>query len=684
LEAQDGRIVYSRDVKFIEPAEETIIHDDWRVNEDYEQEEEDKDKDIREDLQKSGSLRIGKEDELEKEGENKDKGTNEPKGGKKNETSYSDEEGSTSSSSGSDYESCVDETEVNEVVEPRRSTRQKSYANAIIRKQTDIPSSYREAINSAEIGWKKAIEEEFRSLESLKTWELVELPKGRKMITSKWVFDEKLDNLGKRLKLKARLCARGFTQVEGIDYEETYSPVAGVTTLRMMLAICAAKGLSIRSFDVKSAFLNGKIKEEIFLKIPEGFEEYNGECGPNKCLKLNKGLYGLKQAARIWNDEFRKTLELAGMSASKHNSCLFYKWEKGKFIILVTHVDDAIIGSNDIGMAQEIIDKVKNKYEITEGNGEYFLNIEIRKTENKIMIRQKRYITEKIQCFKLEESRGCDTPMEQGFNAVKRDPTKEYAELSRLPYREIIGSLIFPMTHTRPDTAFAVGYLSRYVDNFRQEHWSAAKRVLKYLSRTQDEYLTYKSGNPAIELKCYVDADYAACKDTRKSVSGFVITIGESVISWRSKKQPVVALSTSEAEYIALSEGIRESVWIKGMLQELKLMKADDAIEVFEDNNACISIAENDGVSERVKHIDVKFHYIRDMVKRSEVKLMRIGTKDQIADVMTKALGKEKFKGFKALLGMQAGVSEMHSNDLDPGETEAVASMKASEATKPH
>jgi hypothetical protein len=152
LEAQDGRIVYSRDVKFIEPAEETIIHDDWRVNEDYEQEEEDKDKDIREDLQKSGSLRIGKEDELEKEGEKKDKGTNEPKGGKKNETSYSDEEGSTSSSSGSDYESCVDETEVNEVVEPRRSTRQKSYANAIIRKQTDIPSSYREAINSAEIG----------------------------------------------------------------------------------------------------------------------------------------------------------------------------------------------------------------------------------------------------------------------------------------------------------------------------------------------------------------------------------------------------------------------------------------------------------------------------------------------------------------------------------------------------
>jgi hypothetical protein len=279
------------------------------------------------------------------------------------------------------------------------------------------------------------------------------------------------------------------------------------------------------------------------------------------------------------------------------------------------------------------------------------------------LIRQKPYIERKIIEFGLQESNGSELPMEKGFHAERNQGEMD----KRIPYKQILGSLIYAMSQSRPDIAFSVGFLSRYMDGYSNAHWEGAKRVLKYLGMTKDFWLRYEQGNGEVTLSAYVDADFGGCKETRKSTTGFVIMLGNGAVMWRSRKQVTVALSSAEAEYVAASEAVRSIIWLRSILAEIGFEQKGPTT-VFENNNACIAIGSNLETKERSKHIDIKYHFVREKIASCEICFRRIDTKEQIADVLTKALDKTKLEKFRENLGVKVYLNRGSVEDSNGSE----------------
>lgn len=493
--------------------------------------------------------------------------------------------------------------------------------------------------------WKNAVEEEKLSLMENKTWESIAKPKGVKMIDSKWVFTLKTDEHGQPLKYKARLVARGFMQKPGIDYEETYSPVAKLATIRIFLAICLQKSFFIEQLDVKTAFLNGNLKEDVYLKIPEGFQAPEGHI-----FKLNKSLYGLKQSPRCWNQRFNEFVETLGFVRSKSDACLYVlRINEHEMIYLLLYVDDILIAAANMKTLRFIINHLKNEFKMKEmGVVNNFLNIQIKyDRENGIMeLSQKAAIKKLLEKFNMINCRSSKTPMEP--NLVLQPTTKR--KKFDYPYREVIGSIMYIMLSTRPDVCFAISYLSRFQDKFDEQHWNHLKQLLKYLKGTLDFSLIFKrsNGNPIVG---YVDADFARDTVDRKSTSGFLYEIYGCTILWCSKKQPIVTRSTTEAEYVAASFAVCEGLWIKQILQDL-CIAIHGPITIYEDNQSCIKTAENQE-SKLSKHIDVKYHHIREKVNQGLIKLLYLQSNEQKADMMTKPLTSVQFIKFRGQIGIQ-------------------------------
>lgn len=503
----------------------------------------------------------------------------------------------------------------------------------------DEPKSFEEAVNSADReNWLCAMKDEYNSLVANGTWNLVNKPKGQKVIDNKWVFKLKRNTDGSIERFKARLVVRGFTQEYGVDYEETFSPVVRFVSIRTILAIAAESKAKLRQFDVKTAFLHGELKEDVYMNQPVGFSD-----GSERVCKLQRSLYGLKQASRCWNQKFTGFIEKFGLVASKSDPCVF----TNNSIILAIFVDDGIIVGRDDASIDSIIKYLQANFEVKVIDVGCFLGLEInQQSDGSIFVHQTAYANRVLRKFEMENCNPVSVPADPSQILSKEDGSDK----SVYPYRQLIGSLMYLAIGTRPDICYAVSNASRYLESPSQVHENAAKRILKYIRGTNKYGLLYHSDGRQT-LRGFSDADYAGDTDTRRSTTGFCFSIGHGVVSWNSERQRSVSLSTTESEYVAASNAVKELVWFKRMLNELSPNEVMDCV-LYVDNQSAIRLIKNPEFHKRSKHIDVRYHFIREKFQDGDFQLEYVPTKDQIADVFTKALPKERFQTLRLLLGV--------------------------------
>eukprot|EP00253_Pinus_taeda_P021348 PITA_21348 len=435
----------------------------------------------------------------------------------------------------------------------------------------------------------------FQSLQKNHTWTLSNLPEGKKPISCKWVYKVKYKADGSLDKYKARLVARGFSQKEGIEYEETFAPTAKMSTIRLVLALTAQFKWKAHQMDVKSAFLNGDLQEEVYMTQPPGFQIAGQE---QKVFRLAKAL----------------CLIITGSSAH------------------LIH-----------GIKQDLC----RTFDMTDlGLLHYCLGVEVWQTENHIFLSQSKYAKNLVDRFKMQECKPVTTPMEPGL--------KLSAQSSSLPvddtlFRQLVGSLIY-LTATRPDISFAVIYISRFMSAPKADHWIAAKRVLRYVRGTSDYGLLYTRSSEPI-LSGYTDSDWAGSVDDRKSTAGYVFSLGFGAVTWTSKKQQAVALSSTEAEYRGAVKASCEAVWLRRMLANMHVSQTGPT-SLFCDNQGVLKLAKNPVFHERTKHVETHCHYICQLVEDGSVQLRYVPTTEQPADIFTKPLGPDKFVKFRGSIGV--------------------------------
>lgn len=507
------------------------------------------------------------------------------------------------------------------------------------------PNNFEQAINSEDHRqWEQAMDEEYNSLIQNRTWILVQPPNNQKVIDNRWVYKIKSNLDGSVDRYKARLVVRGFTQEYGVDYQETFSPVVKYTSIRAILALAASKQMDIQQFDVKTAFLNGDLEEDVFMKQPIGYDD-----GSGKVCKLLKSLYGLKQASRCWNKKFTSFIQKFNFVASKSDPCVFVRNNSRGMMILAIYVDDGLIIAKDKDAILPVIEYLNTEFEIKQLVLKSFLGLEIdQRSDGSIHVGQCAYANKILNRFGMADSCAVATPLDNTQNLGDYKPNVEI----KFPYREAIGSLMYLAVATRPDISFAVGNVSRYMENPAVAHVNAVKRILKYIKGTLDMGIVYKSGVDMILLG-YSDADYAGDVETRRSTSGFVFMFGNGIISWGSERQRAVALSTTESEYIAAAHAVKEMVWLYRLLSEIFIIDLDKPTFLM-DNQSAIRLIKNPEFHKRTKHIDVRYHFIRDKYEEGIFNLEYVNTDEQLADVLTKALPKTKHQYFCKLLSLDS------------------------------
>ncbi|KAG8482658.1 hypothetical protein CXB51_023976 [Gossypium anomalum] len=516
------------------------------------------------------------------------------------------------------------------------------------------PSNYSEAISCEDSEkWMFAMQEEMESLHKNKTWDLVKLPKGKKTVRCKWVFKKKEGTPGvEEPKYKARLVAKGYSQVPGVDFTDVFSPVVKHSSIRALLGIVAMHDLELEQLDVKTAFLHGELEEDIYMQQPEGFTVSEKE--DYVCL-LKKSLYGLKQSPRQWYKRFDSFMTSHDFKRSSFDSCVYFKKNNdGSFVYLLLYVDDMLIATKDKGEIRKVKAQLSEEFEMKDlGPAKKIHGMEIlrdRKT-SKLYLSQKGYI-EKLLCrFNMRSAKPVSTPLAAHFrlsSALSPQSDDEIEYMSHVPYSSAMGSLMYAMVCSRPDLSYAVSAVSRYMANPGKEHWKAVQWILRYLRGTTDVCLQF--GRTEDGVIGYVDADFAGDLDRRRSLTGYVFTIGGCAISWKATLQTTVALSTTEAEYMAITEACKEAIWLKGLFSELN---EDLQIStVFCDSQSAIFLTKDQMFHERTKHIDVRYHFVRDIIARGDIVVSKISTHENPADMMTKSLPITKFEHCLDLVGV--------------------------------
>jgi hypothetical protein len=540
----------------------------------------------------------------------------------------------------------------------RRSSRQRTSpvewwrASANMVEATDFsePTSFQEAVSGPDqVHWRNAIRAELKSMRLRGVFRAAKLPTGQRAIDTKWVFKIKRNADGTIDKYKARLVAKGFKQKYGIDYTETFAPVVKYVTLRMVIGLAKLFGWPIDQLDVVTAFLYGQMKELVFILIPEGMEV---ECDFD-CLELLKSIYGLKQASRVWNETFDEHVRSIGFEVSKFDPCLYIKCVEGHCVLLLVYVDDVIVTGSSVDLITEVKHELKQRFEMTDsGACKFVLGIELIEHEDGgVTLCQRRYIDDILKRFGMEDSKSVTSPVDISMKMVQ---VENQVPATKVPYREAVGALMHLMCATRPDIAFAVGMVARFMETPQDVHWTAVKRIFRYLQGTKSHGIRFKSSGE-LDFKCFSDADWAGDVADRKSTSGYVFKLAGGPISWGSKKQSSVSLSTSEAEYIALSLAIQEGKWVHRLLCEILVAAGVETpkLVIFEDNQSCIKMTKNPVNHGRAKHIDIKYHHIRDEVKSGEVEVEYCSTSVMLADLLTKGLPGPRHQELTEGLGIQ-------------------------------
>eukprot|EP00253_Pinus_taeda_P025809 PITA_25809 len=504
------------------------------------------------------------------------------------------------------------------------------------------PQTYSEAKGTPE--WEQAMDAEFQSLQKNHTWTLFDLPEGKKPISCKWVYKVKYKANGTLDKYKARLVARGFSQKEGIDYEETFAPTVKMSTIRLVLALAAQFKWKVHQMDVKSAFLNGDLQEEVYMTQPPGFKIAGQE---QKVCRLAKALYGLKQAPWAWYMKIDQYLTDHGFQRSPSDANLYIKHTGDDILFVVVYVDDLIITSSSAHLIHGIKQDLCKIFDMTDlGLLHYCLGIEVWQIENHIFLSQSKYAKNLVDRFRMQDCKPATTPMEPGLKLSAQSSSPPVDETL---FRQLVGSLIY-LTATRPDISFAVSYISRFMSAPKADHWIAAKRVLRYVRGTSDYGLLYTRTSDPI-LSGYTDSDWAGSVDDRKSTAGYVFSLGSGVVTWTSKKQQAVALSSTEAEYRGTVKASCEAVWLQRMLADMHASQTGPT-SLFCDNQGVLKLAKNLVFHERTKHVETHCHYIRQLVEDGSVQLRYVPTTEQPADIFTKPLGPAKFEQFRGSIGV--------------------------------
>lgn len=501
-----------------------------------------------------------------------------------------------------------------------------------------VPESYSEAIHSEDSKkWLQAMNKEISSLEENQTWKIVNQPLNKKIVEVKWIYRIKSDKT-----YKARVVAKGFQQ-DFVENEEIYSPVARMTTLKVLLSVSCVNSWKIEQMDVETAFLNGKIKSEVYIYPPDGYE-----IDPNKVCLLQKSLYGLRESPRDWYECFNDFMNNANFKRSNYDYCLYSGLIYESKIYLLLYVDDLLIcGENEraISKLKLMLSERFHMKDLGKVNQYLGINIEYDANKKEMYLSQENYITGLAMKYELEESRIVETPMEIN---LKLEPADKIDD--KIKYRNLIGTLLYIANGTRPDISFSVNYLSRFQQSYCETHYRYALRVLKYLYHTRSLKLNYNT-RIMEKLDAFVDSDWASDTLDRKSTTGIIVRIFGNLVLWKTQKQRVVSRASTHAEFYALADCVQEVIPIKGILSEFGIKK-EDSVNIYEDNSGAIALSKHGKFSKNSKHIDTSYHFVNDYEKKGIINVQKISTQDQLADILTKSLGKTMFKKFRALLGI--------------------------------
>ena len=515
-----------------------------------------------------------------------------------------------------------------------------------------VPRSVYDARNSSYAAqWFSAMEREMYSHRERGTWQLTPFPPGAKVVGSTWVFAIKRDQSGQIVKFKARLCARGFSQTYGVDFTETFAPVARSSTLRLQLALAAQRDQELHQVDVETAFLNGKLHEVVYMRQPQGFLEKGKE---DHVCRLIRPIYGLKQAAKEWFDTMVPSITDFGFKQSTADPCLFIRFENDELATIVTQVDDFSIAADDLSLMTEIKKHLGSKFKIRDlGELKWFLGLQVTRDRpnRSLTISQSAYIISVLQRFGMEDCKPMPSPESPGAKLSKADsPTsmESKADMESIPYRSAVGSMMYATVMTRPDIANAVRTLASFNQNPGLAHWKAAKRVLRYLKGTINKGIRY-DGRESAELVIFADADWANNPDTRRSVTGWVSQLCGGPISWKSRTQRSVARSSTEAEFMAAaSDAAAETLFLQRVLHDFGILQP--TVTMFQDNQGAIALAQNPRHHSRTKHIDTRIHFIRDTVNANKIRLQYLPTNEMLADILTKPIAGSQFKKLRERL----------------------------------
>ena len=505
------------------------------------------------------------------------------------------------------------------------------------------PTSYEEAISgdNAE-GWKQSMLEEYTSLEQRGVFELCTLPPGRKPLTSKWAYKVKRGPTGEVVRLKSRFVARGCSQIKGVDYHELFSPVCTFVSIRTFMALVATLRLHTHQYDIETAYLFSDLAETVYCLPPKGYERRNKE-GRLLVWKLRKSLYGLRQSGRNWFLTLAAWLRDYGLTQSQADPGLFFALDKntGQLnAVLLVYVDDLMLGAESLEWIARFQDAMSRRFTVKDiGEVCWALGVHVHRDASTGIIRlsQQQYIKDVLSKFGMQDCSPAATPAAMGQDLTPQGrPLDDGTE-----FKSLVGSLMYAAIATRPDIAAAVGMLSRYMDKPEEQHWTAAKRVLRYLKGTYDRGISFGSKDD-LKLKGYVDSDWAGDRASRRSRTGYIFYLCGGPVSWKSQLQHSIALSTVEAEYMAMAAAAQEALALRSLLNELGSPQSDPT-PLLEDNQGTISLAENDMTHSRSKHIDIRYHFIRDHIKRGTIETVYCPTADNVADIFTKPLPAPRF-----------------------------------------
>ncbi|GJV54143.1 ribonuclease H-like domain-containing protein [Tanacetum coccineum] len=522
------------------------------------------------------------------------------------------------------------------------TTRPTQRLNLHVSTISPLPKSYRDAFN--DLNWQNAMNDEYHALINNNTWTLVPRPTDANIVRCMWLFRHKYLANGTLSRYKARIVANGSTQLEGVDVDETFSPVVKPGTIRTVLSLATSRHWPVHQLDVKNAFLHGDLSETVYMHQPPGFRD---STHPDYVCLLQRSLYGLKQAPRAWFQRFASYITRVGFHHSRCDSSLFIYRQETDTAYLLLYVDDIVLTASSETLLQQVIGWLHQEFSMTDlGSLNYFLGISVTRDSLGMFLSQKKYAVEILERAHMLNCNHSRTPVDTESKLEDDgDPVSEPTL-----YRSLVGPLQY-LTFTRPDISYAVQQVCLHMHDLKEPHFSALKRVLRYVRGTLDYGLQLFSSSTT-DLVAYSDADWAGCPTTRRSTSGYCVFLGNNLLSWSSKHQPTLSRSSAEAEYRGVANAVAETCWIRNLLRELHSPLSSATI-VYCDNVSAVYLSCNPVQHQRTKHIEIDIHFVRDLVATGEVRVLHVPSRYQFVDIFTKGLPSSLFEEFRTSLSVR-------------------------------